>query len=47
VEAAKLGRSAFSRVAALSDVDVLVTNKKRGSEEIAALREMGSEIIDG
>lgn len=46
-DSSKLGRSAFSRVAALSDVDVLVTNKKRGSEEIAALREMGSEIIDG
>ena len=46
-DSSKLGRSAFSRVVSISYVDVLVTNKKRGSEEIAALREMGREVIEG
>lgn len=45
-DSSKLGRNAFSRVASLSEVDVLVTNKKDGSEEIALLREMGAEVIE-
>lgn len=45
-DATKLGRSAFSRVASLDNVDVLVTGKKEGSEEIAVLREMGAEVIE-
>ena len=46
-DATKLGRSAFSRVGTLEDGDVLVTGKKEGSEEIAVLREMGAEVIEG
>lgn len=45
-DATKLGRSAFSRVGSLEDVDVLVTGCKEGSEEIAALRDMGAEVIE-
>ena len=45
-DATKLGRSAFSRVAGLEDVDVLVTGKKDGSEEIAYLTELGAEVIE-
>ncbi|MBR2930190.1 MAG: DeoR/GlpR transcriptional regulator [Clostridia bacterium] len=45
-DATKLGRSAFSRVAKLSDVDILVTGKKEGSAEIAALKKLGAEVIE-
>ena len=45
-DSSKLGRSAFSRVASISDVDVLVTNKTHGSEEISVLKEMGCEVIE-
>lgn len=45
-DSSKLGRSAFSRVADLDDVDILVTGKKDGSEEIEALLEMGKEVIE-
>lgn len=45
-DATKLGRSAFSRVGSLEDVDILVTGQKDGSEEISALREMGAEVIE-
>lgn len=45
-DATKLGRSAFSRVASLEDVDVLVTGKKEESREIEVLREMGARIIE-
>ena len=36
-DATKLGRSAFSRVGSLEDVDILITGKKDGSDEITAL----------
>ena len=45
-DATKLGRSAFSRVGSLEDVDILVTGQKDGSDEISALREMGAEVIE-
>ena len=45
-DSSKLGRSAFSRVADLDDVDILVTGKKAGSEEIEALLEMGKEVVE-
>ncbi len=45
-DSTKLGKSAFSRVASLEDVDVLVTNKKEDSSEIGLLREMGAEVIE-
>ena len=45
-DATKLGRSAFSRVGELSSVDILVTGRKDGSAEIAALKEMGKEVIE-
>ncbi len=45
-DSTKLGRNAFSRVASLSDVDVLVTNRKDGSAEISTLRDMGCEVIE-
>ncbi len=45
-DASKLGRSAFSRVAGLDDIDILVTGIKEGSEEILTLREMGKEVIE-
>ena len=44
-DSSKLGRSAFSRVASLSDIDVLVTNNKENSPELSALMEMGCEVI--
>lgn len=44
-DSSKLGRSAFSRVASLADVDILVTNKKDASPELDRLREMGCEVI--
>ena len=45
-DATKLGRSAFSRVGELSDVDVLVTGRKDGCEEVIALRELGATVIE-
>lgn len=45
-DSTKLGRSAFSRVGNLEDIDVLVTGKKDSSEEIEALRSMGTEVIE-
>ena len=45
-DATKLGRSAFSRVCDLGDVDVLVTGRKDNSPEIEALKEMGKEVIE-
>lgn len=44
-DSSKLGRSAFSRVASLADIDILVTNNKETSPELDALREMGCEVI--
>lgn len=45
-DASKLGRSAFSRVAALSDVDVLVTNRGSDAAELTAIDEMGGRVIE-
>ncbi len=45
-DSTKLGKSAFSRVADLDDVNVLVTNKKEDSSEIGLLREIGAEVIE-
>ncbi len=45
-DSSKLGRSAFSRVANLDDVDILVTNKKDGAAEIEVLREVGARVIE-
>lgn len=45
-DATKLGRSAFSRVGELESIDVLVTGRKDNSAEIAALKEMGKEVIE-
>ena len=45
-DSSKLGRSAFSRIASLEDIDILVTGRKDSSEEITALREMGKEVIE-
>jgi DeoR/GlpR family transcriptional regulator of sugar metabolism len=39
-------RSAFSKVGELSDIDVLVTGRKDGSEEVIALRELGATVIE-
>ena len=43
-DSSKLGRSAFSRVASLSDIDILVTNRREDSPEIEAIRAMGGEV---
>jgi DeoR/GlpR family transcriptional regulator of sugar metabolism len=41
----KVGRRGFTPIAAISDVDVLVTDTQSDPAEIAALREMGLEVI--
>lgn len=43
-DGSKLGRSAFSRVASLADVDTIVTNKA-DDKTIAELGELGIEVI--
>lgn len=45
-DSSKLGRNAFSRVASLDKVDVLITNKKDSSDEILLLQEAGKRIIE-
>ena len=43
-DSTKLGKSTFSRIGDLSDVDVLVTNKKDDSPELDTLEELGVEV---
>ena len=38
------GKSTFSRVGELSEIDVLVTNKKDNCTEIDVLNELGVEV---
>ncbi len=45
-DSSKLGKSAFSRVASLNDVDIIVTNQKEEGEESKWLRELGVEVIE-
>ncbi len=44
-DGSKLGRNAFSRIAPLSKIDVLVTTGKDGSREIDLLTKMGKTVI--
>lgn len=45
-DSSKLGKNTFSRVAALSDVDILVTNRTKNSEEVALMRKMGITVYE-
>ena len=45
-DSTKLGKSTFSRVGDLSEIDILVTNKKDDSQEIDVLRELGAEVFE-
>ncbi len=45
-DGSKLGKNTFSRVGSLSDMDVLVTNRTKNSEEIALMREMGITVYE-
>jgi len=40
----KIGRASFSYIDAIECVDLLITNRKAGSEEIKAIIERGAEV---
>ena len=44
-DSSKLGRSAFSRVAALGDVDVIVTNRGTDEKILEDIKALGIEVI--
>lgn len=45
-DSSKLGKNTFSCVAALSDMDVLVTNRVKDSEELALIKKMGITVYE-
>ena len=45
-DSTKLGKNTFSRVGNLSEIDVLVTNKKKNCEEIRMLTELGADVYE-
>ena len=45
-DSTKLGKNTFSRVGDLSEIDVLVTNKKENCEEIRVLTELGADVYE-
>ena len=44
-DSSKVGRTGFTPIAAISDIDVLVTDDEVESSQVAELRGLGIEVI--